>query len=296
MEGDVASRRRRAKPVQLVLFRRGGRRPGAGRKPKGDIALAPRDRRPALAARYPVLVTARLVDGLPSLRRLDALRVLHGVFEAASSGPAFRVVHASIQANHVHWIVEASGREALSNGMRGLLVAMARRLNRPWGRRGAVVRDRFHAQVLRTPREVRNALVYVLHNARKHGHAMVEADPCSSGPWFDEWAEPLSPRRRAGGAAPASPFARPRTWLLAVGWRRHGLIGLGERPGRAAGAAREGAQLRGIQRATRLARGRRGNGQAVPRARTFTVSPIAERIRRASSKSGWRMRTQALAM
>ncbi len=190
----------------------------------------PRDARPLLARRYPVLVTVRLCEGLTSLRRAALLPVLQRAFTRASERPQFRVVHASIQSNHVHLLVEARDAESLAHGMCGLQVRIARGLNRVWRRRGKVQADRYHARVLRTPIEVRRALVYVLQNARKHGCGGPGVDPYSSGPWFDGWREPPDARDRGFALRHDSPFASARTWLLRVGWRKHGLIGLGESP------------------------------------------------------------------
>lgn len=179
---------------------------------------------------------------------------MRSALRAASTSDSFVVVHYSIQTNHLHLIVEARDRNALSAGMKGLLVRIARSLNRLWRRRGSIFADRYHARALRTPREVRNALVYVLNNARKHGIAYAGADSCSSGPWFDGWGTGSSAsasRTPSPGAAdckdskalwshsgnargrgtPAPGPARARTWLLAVGWKRWGLIGIAERPG-----------------------------------------------------------------
>lgn len=105
--------------------------------------------------------------------------------------------------------------------MKGLGVRIARALNALWRRSSRVLADRYHARILRTPREVRNALHYVLVNAARHGLRFLEGcDPYSSGADFDGWRDRV-PRR---GDSSGSTFARPRTWLLRVGWRRHGLL------------------------------------------------------------------------
>jgi len=100
-------------------------------------------------------------------------------------------------------------------------------MNRLWGRRGRVFADRHHDRILRSPREVRHALRYVLNNARKHGVYFGERqpDPYSSGRWFDGWKDHVSQLEVV------APLARARTWLLTRGWRRHGRIRLGEVPG-----------------------------------------------------------------
>ena len=106
---------------------------------------------------------------------------------------------------------------------------VARAVHRAFGLRGRVLAERYHHRVLRTPREVRNALVYVLNNVRKHaaarsGRRRNLVDPASSGAWFSGWLG-----RQPLGKGPA-PVARPRSWLLSLGWTRHGRIDPGESP------------------------------------------------------------------
>ena len=130
----------------------------------------------------------------------------------------------SVQDDHVHLIVEADDTQALRRGLRGLAIRVARAVNRALGRRGAVWGDRYHARALTSPRPVRHALVYVLMNLRKHHVGGRGMDPCSSAKFFDGWREPV--RTESARA----PVVRARTWLAAVGWRRHGLLGIDERP------------------------------------------------------------------
>ena len=52
--------------------------------------------------------------------------------------------------------------------MQGLAIRLARSLNRLAGRTGKVFSDRFHSLVLKTLREVANAIRYVLENFRHH--------------------------------------------------------------------------------------------------------------------------------
>ncbi len=98
--------------------------------------------------------------------------------------------------------------------MQGLSTSIARTMNRELGRKGRFFADRYHARVLATPTEVRNALVYVLHNAKHHGKRYRGVDPFSSGWWFD-WIdfEPIEN---------PPPIAAPRTWLLSKGWQKAG--------------------------------------------------------------------------
>jgi len=170
------------------------------------------------AARHPVHVTARIRAGLPSLRREATRALLELALARGADRFGFRLVEYSIQSNHLHLIAEVRDRRALSRGMQGLLVRITRALNKSWGRKGSVFADRYHARALCTPREARNALVYVFHNARHHGARVAGVDPFSSGPWFGGWSTGVETPARA------SPCMSASTWLLAVGWRRHGLL------------------------------------------------------------------------
>jgi len=157
------------------------------------------------------------------LRSDRAFPAVRRALYVASRGN-FRIIHFTVQDDHLHLIVEADDTRALSRGMRGLAIRVARAVNRALGRRGAVWGDRFHARALTTPRAVRNALVYVLMNRRKHRAGERGLDPCSSAPWFRGWREPVAT------LLGPPPVVGARTWLAAVGWCRHGLLGLDERP------------------------------------------------------------------
>jgi REP element-mobilizing transposase RayT len=162
---------------------------------------------------------------VPALRRKAMVRALRRSFAQSCERGSFRLVHYSLQRNHLHLIVEAAGREALACGMKSISARFARCVNRVFRRRGQVLDGRFHAVVLKTPTQVRNALRYVLLNARKHGSRLRGIDPASSGRWFDGWRAVVERGDAIGGARDVAP---PRSWLLGVGWRKRGLIALDE--------------------------------------------------------------------
>ena len=126
---------------------------------------------------------------------------------------------------HVHLIVEGADRKRVIRGIQGLVIRVALAVNRAAGRRGSVWDDRYHGRELRTPREVRNAIAYVLLNWKKHvREARSTVDRCSSGAWFDGWRN-VAPAERV-----ACPVVSAHTWLVRVGWRRYGLLRLDEAP------------------------------------------------------------------
>jgi len=218
----------------------GGRREGAGRKSTGKAKGLPHRARPWHDADHPVHVTLKVRRGLGHLRRWATARVIGEAIREAStqSGAAaarrrtFRVVHFSIQPDHIHLIVEATSKRALGRGVGGLASRLARRLNDHFHRRGRLFRDRYHGRALATPLEVRRAVAYVMTNAAKHDDPIPDpstrpvdgVDPCSSARWFTGWERPPPAQ------AKPSPVAEPHTWLLRKGWKRHGLLRRSEHP------------------------------------------------------------------
>ena len=216
----------------------GGRRRGAGRKRQSERPPVHHVRRPAVAGRFPCHVTVRVRGDVPNLRTKPFLREFRRTLRLACDRGSFRVVHYSVQANHVHLLVEAAGKAALGRGMKAVGARFARAVNRVFERRGPVVEGRYHLRVLKTPREVRRALAYVLLNVRKHWRERrkvappVRMDAASSGRWFAGWRVGAWDRHAHAGGRPEPPEVAPaRTWLLATGWRRHGLINPAEVPG-----------------------------------------------------------------
>jgi REP element-mobilizing transposase RayT len=158
-------------------------------------------------------VTLKVREGIPSLRTVQLVRELERVFAASCERNDFRLVHYSIQGNHAHLIAEADSACALGRGMKSLAARLARAVNRVFRRSGPVLADRYHLHVLRTPREVRNALAYVLLNARKHaaqaGRALSRAFVVDPPPPGDG---------SMAGSAPSATWGQPHHWRSL--WRR----------------------------------------------------------------------------
>jgi len=223
----------------------GGRRAGAGRPARGRVAGVSHLSRPALSRRHPVHVTLRVIAGLPSLRVWRLFVQVQAALGQGQQRFGFRLVHFSVQSNHLHLIAEAADGRSLSRGLQGLSVRLARAINRQLERKGRVFADRYHARALQTPRAVHFALRYVLLNARKHmgsprlsrrGSLPAEqpapgfVDNRSSAPWFEGFARPRqlvfgAERARARWRACSeldAPVVPAKTWLLRQGVGRYG--------------------------------------------------------------------------
>ncbi|MCE9572421.1 MAG: transposase [Deltaproteobacteria bacterium] len=206
----------------------GGKRPGAGRPPRGPRSSEKHKARPAIDPRHPLHVVIRARPGLKLRRRAGWLAVRRAL-EVSYRRRDFRVCHVSVQATHVHLIVEADDHMALARGMQGFQVACARRFNLHTRRSGGVFADRYHPRPLSSLREVRNGLAYVLNNWRRHREDTTtrEAfDPFASARAFDGWAG--HPRR---AHLEPVPVVMPTTWHLTQGWRRCEPISPHARPG-----------------------------------------------------------------
>jgi putative transposase len=183
---------------------RGGYRLGAGRPKKPDAGV-PHVRRAPLAARHPVHVTARVCREAVRLRTRECFRVVASCIGKGCERDGFRIIHFSVQSNHLHLIVEVRDAMAMARGIQGLSVRVAKAVNRVLQRRGKVFADRYHAHALRSPTEVANAIAYVLGNAMIHAQRRGRpVDP--------EVVDLLT------SYAHRQLVAQPRTWLLRIGW------------------------------------------------------------------------------
>jgi hypothetical protein len=140
-------------------------------------------------------------------------------FAEACARPGFRLVHYSLQGNRAHPVVEARDRDALGRGMKSIAARLARAVNRIAGR---------------------------AHSAERTCRMRAGMRPGRERPSRGQWTS-IRPRRPVGSKvgrtryrvhvmqrplAPNGPLWRlARTWLLAVGWRPHGLLDPADIPG-----------------------------------------------------------------
>jgi putative transposase len=195
---------------QLDLLSRthGGKRKGAGRKRRSSETV-PHASRPVFdGGRHPLHVTLRVGRGVWNLRSQRGFNCIRGALAEERRRGTLRVVHYSVQGNHVHLIAEAHNRVVLGRRMKGLAIRFARAVNRMMGRkRGRVLAERYHLHVLRTRSEARNAVRYVLNNHVKHaaqvGKVGIAVDPFSSAVAMSATGPPL--------------VSAPDTWMLRSG-------------------------------------------------------------------------------
>src|ERR1041384_4081876 len=171
----MGSRPGRTRHVQQELFRNGGKRKGAGRKPKGPRAGAPHQMRPQIRPNMALHIVLRVVSAVGSLRRREMYKAIREATMTAAMRERIRIVQISLQRTHVHMMVEAKSKGALARGLQGFQISAARNINTVLGdgkcrrRRGQVFADRYHLEVITSPTRARHALSYIVNNWRKHG-------------------------------------------------------------------------------------------------------------------------------
>ncbi len=233
--------KRRPRSKQLSLLERSRkkrtrRRAAAGSRQRSKV---PHRTRPAHAESHPVHITLR-ARHIVALRHqavrnlvIKLLTQVRARTEKAHGEDAFQLLEASIQDDHLHLMVEAKDKLRLSSGIRSFVIRFALRLNRLLGRAtGKVWADRYHRHDLETPSEVRNCLIYIFANWKKHGLVVPRRaplfDPYSSASAFEGWTgEPIV---HLDTGAPPWPRFVPRTWLLRAGWMRAGTISPADAP------------------------------------------------------------------
>jgi REP element-mobilizing transposase RayT len=210
----------------------GGSRPNAGRKKSKELRFDPSHaKRPALSFKHPVHVMLRTLASVPRLRQRDGYAAIRDALLHVGDGAAFRIVHISIQRNHLHLVVEAANKGALSRGMQRFAIRAARALNAGFERTGKVFAFRYKAKQIKSADYARNVISYVLNNWRRHRADARESsmpfDRYSSAWAFSGWAV----RNRWQLPDAGLPVSPPRTQLLVFDWEWFGLIDPFEVPG-----------------------------------------------------------------
>ncbi len=215
---------------EIAAGRKPRRKPGRPEKRVPSAHAISHRQRPRLRKKEVLHLTLKLRRGLQSLRRGKTFEAITRSFHKYSLREGFRLIHFSVQHDHLHLIAEADSKSGLTQAMQRLMVSLARQLNFVWQKltgkwTGRVFKERYHQRVIRNPKEVRAALLYVLRNALKHGQIRQgDQDHYSSACYFDGFSK-AKPQAPPGGL-----IVKATAWLLTQGWRDSGLIESHEAP------------------------------------------------------------------
>ena len=155
--------RKKQLELNLNLGRHGGRRPGSGRKRIHSSGVSHR-KRERVSSKTPLHINFKYKVQIKNKTCLKILK--RAITNARSLG--LRVIHFSLQTNHIHLILESQDNETMTKGMRSLTVTLAKGVGK-----GKIQLGRYHLHVLKSLRETKNAVNYVLFNEQKHSQRKV---------------------------------------------------------------------------------------------------------------------------
>jgi REP element-mobilizing transposase RayT len=203
----------------------GGKRKGAGRPNlSGTVNHMSREK---VDFKKPLHITLKLNGRIK--KTLRGPMMLSRLKECLKKAKAIglRVIHFSVQMNHIHILAECRDNEVLDRGMKSLGCSLGKAIRKSCGENGPVFNGRFHLHVLKSPREMKNGLGYVLLNHSKHDGLIPYSDRFSSAAYFNEWKEllgrnigPLLMDRRRREAILPPYLSPPKSWLAREGWRK----------------------------------------------------------------------------
>jgi REP element-mobilizing transposase RayT len=139
---------------------------GAGRKAIHDKGI--RHTKREMIKKDTVLhLTLKIEKNKANLKNKSILKALqHSIKKARSLG--LKVIHYTLEYDHVHLLIEASDKISLGKGMQSLGISFSKGINKIKKQTGKVFKTRYHFRKLNSPREIKNALNYILGNGIKH--------------------------------------------------------------------------------------------------------------------------------
>jgi putative transposase len=196
----------------------GGKRKSAGRKNR--TSTVNHMKREKVEAKFPIHITIKLKKGVVSLRGPKMVAAFKASLQKAKKR-GLKVIHFALETNHAHLFAESDGNHQLRSGMASFGSCFGKAARRVTGGKGSVFQGRYHLQVLKSPRQTKNAMAYVLLNHSKHQGAKPYADHMSSAAFFGDWRALLGERYRVDQPLPRPEFlAKPSSWLARDGWRK----------------------------------------------------------------------------
>lgn len=101
------------------------------------------------------------------LRNKDVLKQLHDSIKKARK-IGLRVIHYTLEFDHVHLLVEVDSNQQLAKGMQSFGISFSKGINKIKAQVGKVFKTRYHFRKLKSPNEIKNVIFYILGNSLKH--------------------------------------------------------------------------------------------------------------------------------
>ena len=148
----------------------------AGRKALHDPGIRHTSR--ALISRPSALhLTIKLKKA--DIQNKVVLRILkHAIFRSRLQG--LKVIHFSLEYDHVHLYVECGDNHVLGKSMKAFGVSFVKGINKYKKSLGSLYKYRYHLHIIKSAREAKNVINYILKNGIKHGRTLKVINPYNS--------------------------------------------------------------------------------------------------------------------
>lgn len=154
----------------------------AGRPAKNDAGIR-HTKRPDLTRPSSLHLTVKIEKSKANLKNKNVLAILKkAIFNARRQG--LKVIHYSLEYDHIHLIIEADNNRTLGKGMQAFGVTLAKAINRMRKVKGQVYKHRYHFRQITSSRQLKNVMTYIFNNGVKHKTSATALSPFNS-----IWAE-----------------------------------------------------------------------------------------------------------
>lgn len=126
-------------------------------------------------------LTIKVRENKAGIKNKSVLKILHQAIKRARL-KNLKVIHYTLEYNHIHLLVEAYGHKNLHQGMQSFGISLAKQINRLKSLKGAVYKHRYHLRKLSSARELKNVLHYIFNNGIHHSRTSSLLDPYNSLP------------------------------------------------------------------------------------------------------------------
>ncbi len=162
------------KNTQLTLINR----KGAGRPALHDPGIR-HTNRPHIKKPASLHLTIKVKKKKAEIKNKSVLKILkRAILNARKQG--LRVIHFSLEYDHVHLLIEADNNLILGKGMQAFGVTLSKAINRLKKLKGGVYKHRYHFRQISSTRELKIVMNYIFTNGLKHGTAKSILNPFNS--------------------------------------------------------------------------------------------------------------------
>ncbi|MEI8348179.1 MAG: transposase [Pseudomonadota bacterium] len=153
---------------------------GRPRISRSDKTPVPHRLREEIPKKKPVHVVWHLNPHVPPCRRKNILLIFKkAVLKGRLMG--LKVIHFSLMNNHLHLLIETENKKALAKALQSFAISFTKRLKNFNGlKKTPIFKERYFCHILKSLREVKHAIHYILMNGKKAGLSRYDIDPYSS--------------------------------------------------------------------------------------------------------------------